>query len=94
MLLELPESVEGNGPTLATLVSIGRILESSQDEGPISLAEVARRMSAKRVRHATIRASVDFLKQLGFVTEGSKGVLWTLNRDRKLWSTARRARRL
>jgi len=94
MLLEVPKSVEGTGPTLSTLVEVGRIVESAQREGPISLAEIARRMNAKRVRHSTIRGSVDFLEQLGFVMKGSKGVLWTLNRDRKFWSTARRARKL
>ncbi len=51
---------------------------AASDEGPVSLAEVGRRLPAKRVRHETVRACVDELKLLGFVSEGSKGVMWTL----------------
>ncbi len=90
MLLELPESVEGNGPTLATLVEVGQILEAAKREPPLSLAEIGRRMEAKRVRHSTLRASVDFLARLGFVTVGSKGVLWTHTRDARFWDAARK----
>lgn len=88
--MKLPETVEGNGPTLATVIEIGRILEKARFEAPLSLAEIARRMEAKRVRHATIRAAVDFLAQLGFVTLGSKGAQWTHTRDRRFWSAARK----
>jgi hypothetical protein len=94
MLLELPDSVEGRGPSMATLVEIARILEAARREPPLSLAEVARRMPAKRVRHSTVRACVDFLENLGYVTAGSKGVQWTLVRDEKLWNTVRRGVRL
>jgi len=90
MLLELPKSVEGNGPTLATLVEVGHILEAAQHEPPLSLAEIGRRMEAKRVRHSTLRASVDFLERLGLVTVGSKGVLWTHTRDAAFWAAASR----
>ena len=85
----MPESVEGNGPTMATIVEIGRIVERARREPPISLAEIGRRMRAKRVRHSTIRACVDFLENLGFVTVGSKGVEWTHSRDRRFWMAAR-----
>lgn len=94
MFMRLPDTVEGNGPTLATLVEVGRILEQARREPPLSLAEVARRMAAKRVRHATVRAAVDFLTQLGFVTRGSKGVQWTHTRDPAFWWAARKGRSL
>jgi len=94
MLVQLPRSVEGRGPSLSTLVEVAQVLEAASREAPLSLAEVGRRMSAKRVRHSTLRATVDFLSSLGFVTTGSKGVQWTLVRDRKFWSAARRSRRL
>jgi len=94
MLVQLPPSVEGRGPSLATLVEVAQIVEAAAKEPPLSLAEVGRRMSAKRVRHSTLRATVDFLGSLGFVTSGSKGVQWTLVRDRKFWTAARKARRL
>ncbi len=90
MLLEMPKSVEGRGPSMATLVEIARILEDAKGEAPLSLAEVARRMPAKRVRHSTVRACVDFLDRLGYVTAGSRGVQWTFVRDKKLWKTVRR----
>jgi hypothetical protein len=91
VILELPESVEGNGPTMATLVEIGRIVERARGEPPLSLAEIGRRMKAKRVRHSTIRACVDFLHRLGFVTVGSKGVEWTYSRDERFWKAARKS---
>jgi hypothetical protein len=94
MLMELPSSVRGDGPRMATLVEIGKILEKAQDEAPLSLAEIERRMSAKRVRHETLRASVDFLSRLGFVSTGSKGVQWTHVSDEMLWRAAKKGRSL
>ncbi|MFQ5838321.1 MAG: hypothetical protein ACE5HJ_06010 [Thermoplasmata archaeon] len=75
---------------MATLVEVGRILEAAKHEPPLTLAEIGRRMRAKRVRHSTLRATVDFLGQLGFVTAGSKGVQWTHTRDARFWSAARK----
>lgn len=89
MLMELPDSVKGEGPRMATVVEVGKVLESAQDEPPLSLAEIERRMRAKRVRHATLRASVDFLHALGFVSLGSKGVQWTYRADEKFWRAAK-----
>ncbi|MEA3198607.1 MAG: hypothetical protein QOE90_35 [Thermoplasmata archaeon] len=94
MLMELPDSVSGEGPRMATLVEVGRILEDAQDEPPLSLAEIERRMAAKRVRHETLRASVDFLQQLGFVTRGSKGAQWTHRDDETFWRAARKGKSL
>ncbi|HEX9710031.1 MAG TPA: hypothetical protein VGB42_08725 [Candidatus Thermoplasmatota archaeon] len=93
-MVELPPSVQGNGPSMATLVEVAHILESARREPPLSLAEVGRRMSAKRVRHATVRACLDLLERLGSVTTGSKAVQWTLSRDEKLWDAVRRGRPL
>lgn len=89
MQLELPPSAEGRGPTLATVVEVARILEAAKEGPPLSLAEVGRRMAAKRVRHSAVRASVDFLAQLGFVTRGSRGVQWTHTRDDRFWKAGR-----
>jgi hypothetical protein len=65
---------------MSTVHAVAAILKDAAgaDEDPLSLAEVGRRLPAKRVRHETVRACVDELKLLGFVTEGSKGVMWTL----------------
>lgn len=94
MLLELPASVKDQGPTMATLVEVGQILETAAEEPPLSLAEIGRRMSAKRVRHATVRACVDFLEHLGYVTVGSKGVEWTYASDPRTRRAMDRARPL
>ncbi|MBI4393320.1 MAG: hypothetical protein HY556_05920 [Euryarchaeota archaeon] len=37
------------------------------------------------MRHSMVRLAVDELKRLGFVTEGSKGVVWSLVTDDKAW---------
>jgi DNA-binding IclR family transcriptional regulator len=79
---------------MATLVEVSHILEAARREPPLSLAEVGRRMAAKRVRHETVRACVDFLERLGFVSRGSKGVQWTLVRDEKLWKAVARGKPL
>jgi hypothetical protein len=94
VLLEMPRSVRGNGPTMATIIEVGLILSKSRYDGPLSLAEIGRRMRAKRVRHMTIRACVEFLSNLGFVTEGSKGVFWTHAPDTRVWEAVRRSKRL
>ncbi|MHB8586426.1 MAG: hypothetical protein ACYDDF_11415 [Thermoplasmatota archaeon] len=92
--MELPESVKGDGPRMATVVEVGRILEKAQSEAPLSLAEIERRMKAKRVRHETLRASVDFLSKLGLVTAGSKGAQWTLVTSERFWKAAKKSRSL
>lgn len=94
MLMHLPPSVRGAGPRMATLVEVGRILEAAQDEAPLTLAEIGRRMRAKRVRHETLRASVDFLARLGFVTVGRKGVQWTHAPEERFWRAARKGKPL
>jgi len=79
--LVYPPRIEASpSPRMATVHAVARILKeaAASDEVPLSLAEVGRRLPAKRVRHETLRACVDELKILGFVTEGSKGVMWTL----------------
>ena len=80
----MPPRLEGRGPTLATLHAIERILRDA--EGPLSLNEIKRRLSAKAVRHAMVRQAVDEFKRLGFAVEGAKGVVWVLNVSPKVWS--------
>ena len=82
--LPMPPKLEARGPTLATMHEIERILRTA--DGPLSLNEIKRRMSAKAVRHDAVRLAVDEFKRLGFVVEGSKGVVWVLNLSAKLWS--------
>ncbi len=51
--------------------------------------EIKRRMKAKAIRHKTVRQTIEEFKRLGFVVEGSKGVLWTLNLSPALWKKGR-----
>jgi len=85
--IPLPPKIEGRGPTLATMHEIERILREA--DGPISLNEIKRRMSAKAVRHQTVRQVANEFRRLGFIAEGSKGVVWVLNASPKLWSKGR-----
>ena len=76
-------------PLLSTVHEVERILHRahSRDEGPLSLAEIERRMKARSVRHRTVRLCVEELKRLGFVTESPRtGVMWTLHDDEAFWS--------
>jgi len=82
--LPRPPALEGRGPTLSTLHEVERILRDA--DGPLSLNEVKRRMSAKAIRHSMVRQAVDEFKRLGFVVEGSKGVVWVLNLSPKVWA--------
>ena len=89
--LPLPPKIEGRGPTLSTMYEIECILREA--DGPISLNEIKRCMSAKAVRHQTVRQVIDEYSRLVFVARGSKVVIWVLNLSPKLW-TKGRARRL
>ncbi|OGS50445.1 MAG: hypothetical protein A3K65_03640 [Euryarchaeota archaeon RBG_16_68_12] len=82
--LPRPPKLEGRGPTLSTLHEIECILRDA--DGSLSLNEIKRRMSAKAARHSMVRQAVDELKRLGFVVEGSKGVMWVLNLSPKIWA--------
>lgn len=62
-----------------TLLEIQEILrkESQQSALPLSLAEIGRRMAAKKTHHETIRVAVQALEDWGAVALGSKGVIYT-----------------
>ena len=87
-VMSLPKQAAGPSPRLATLHEVESILRraAADDEGPLHLAEIKRRMEAKSVRHSTIRACVEELKRFHVVTEDPrKGVMWTLHEDPKFW---------
>ena len=84
-----PRSTKAPSPRLATVHKVEEILRSAaaDDEGPLRFAEIKRRMRAKSVRHATVRACVEELKRLRLVTEDPiRGVMWTLHEDPRFWS--------
>lgn len=76
MRLEVPEPPIDANPRLSTLLEVEAILVENllHWEGPLSFAEIGRRMHAKRVRPAVIRACVQELARQGRVVIGSKGV--------------------
>lgn len=82
-----PPETDGRGPTMSTMHEVERILRRA--DGPLSLNEIKRRMSAKAVRHRTVRQVIDEFVRYGFVAEGSKGAVWTLNLSPELWSEGR-----
>jgi len=87
-----PRELPGPSPTLRTLHQVERIFRAAHanDEGPLTLAEIKRRLPAKTVRHATIRACVEELKRLYLVTEDPKrGVMWTLYENPAFWQRKR-----
>lgn len=73
MLLEKPKPMKAN-PTLATFQLVQEILQKA--DGPLSFAEVARRLPAAKTRPETVKACVAELSRLGFVAIGSKGIIW------------------
>ena len=84
-----PQELPGPSPVLRTFHEVEALLRTAaaRDEGPLSLAEIKRRMHSKSVRHATVRACVEELKRLHLVTEDPRrGVLWTLHEDPAFWS--------
>ena len=74
--LVAPHAPTDANPRLSTLLEVEGILVMNllHWEGPLSYAEIGRRMHAKRVRPAVIRACVEELVRQGRVLVGSKGV--------------------
>jgi hypothetical protein len=80
----LPPRLDGNGPTLATLHMVERLLRRT--DVPLSLNKIKRRLPRK-VAHRALRTAIEHYKRLGCVVEGSKGVMWVLQDDPEFWKT-------
>lgn len=80
MLLEAPPKVLKANPTLRTLHEVERILRkaAAKQEGPLSFAEIGRRMSANAVRFNVVKASVLELARFHLVAVGSQGAYWAV----------------
>jgi len=79
-------------PSLRTLHKVERILRTAQanDEGPLLLEDIYRRLGTKGVGRASVRTCVDELKRLNFVAEDRKrGVMWVLYEDPEFWARKR-----
>jgi len=83
-----PPPIDGPAPRLDTIDRVESILRAAHavDEGPLSLAEIKRRMGVKSIRHNTIKTAVAHLSRFGVVTVDAKnGVMWTLHDDPAFW---------
>lgn len=74
--LKVPRPPQDANPRLSPLLEVEAILVQNLKhwEGPLSYAEIGRRMSAKKVRPAVVRACVQELVRQGRAVIGSKGV--------------------
>ncbi|HLE45903.1 MAG TPA: hypothetical protein VI915_02795 [Thermoplasmata archaeon] len=84
--LPMPPKLHRKGPTLETLHMVESVLRNS--DAPLSLNKI-KSLLPRKVMHSTLREAIEHYRRLGCVTEGSKGVLWTLNVDPGLWRVVR-----
>lgn len=79
VLIERPKPIKGHAPTLTTMHRIEVVLREAADahEGPLSFAEIARRLPAAKVRPETVRVVAAEFRRLGLATWGSTGAFWT-----------------
>ena len=78
----MPPRLERQGPTLGTLHMVESVLRRFHE--PLSLNRI-KALLPRKVMHPTLREAIEHYKRLGCVTEGSKGVMWTLNVDPEFW---------
>ena len=55
-----------------------------RSDRPLSLNRI-KELLPRKVMHSTLREAIEHYKRLGCVSEGSKGVLWTLNVEPGFW---------
>lgn len=91
MLIEEPSSTDGHSPTLQTVHRIERVLREAarEGEGPLSYAEIERRLPVKSIRRSTLKTAIHELKRFHLVTEGSKGVMWVATESDDVWDRDR-----
>ncbi|HYS71790.1 MAG TPA: hypothetical protein VEM95_05145 [Thermoplasmata archaeon] len=79
--------MDRKGPTLETVHMVESVLRKSPV--PLSLNKI-KNLLPRKMMHSTLRDAIEHYKRLGCVTEGSKGVMWTLSTDPDLWKVVRR----
>jgi len=80
----MPAKLPRKGPTLDTLHMVETVLR--RFDRPVSL-NLIKGVLPRKVMHSTLREAIEHYKRLGCVTEGSKGVMWTLNAQQDFWRT-------
>lgn len=82
-----PRRTDRKGPTLETVHMVESVLRKSAT--PLSLNKI-KTLLPRKVMHSTLRDAIEHYKRLGCVTEGFKGVMWTLNADPDFWKVVQR----
>ncbi len=82
----MPPKLPHKGPTLETLHMVETVLRKSDE--PLSLNRI-KALLPRKVMHPILREAIEHYKRLGCVTEGSKGVKWTLNVEPDFWRVVR-----
>lgn len=80
MQIERPVEIAGANPRQSTLHEIENVLRAAAEkrEGPLSFAEIGRRLAAAKTRPEAIRAAVADLCRYKLAVLGSKGVMWVV----------------
>lgn len=95
VLIQEPQTNLLHSPTLDTLHRVERVLREAavKGDGPLSHAEIARRLPVKKIRRETVRACVAELARFHTVAEGKAGVMWVLTSSDEVWTKPRVALR-
>lgn len=77
-LMAEPDTSKAN-PRTTTVLEVLHVIqdEAAHQAMPLSLAEIGRRMPAKKTRPEVIRVAVELLEAFGAAKRGSKGVMYT-----------------
>lgn len=78
MDVEPPVRTRGANPRQSTIHEVESILRIAAEgrEGPLSFAEIARRMRARKTRPEVVRAAVSDLARYKLLSVGSQGAQW------------------
>lgn len=91
VFVEPPSDLPGPSPTLETVHRIERVLREAADagEGPLSYAEIERRLPVKRIRRSTLKAVLAELHRFHLISEDDQGVMWVFVEDDEVWDRPR-----
>ncbi len=78
----MPPKLVHKGPTLDTLHMVESVLRKFDE--PLSLNRI-KALLPRKMMHAPLRDAIEHYKRLGCATEGSKGVMWTLDVQPGFW---------
>jgi hypothetical protein len=82
----MPLSLSHRGPTLEVLQMVETVIRKSNR--PLSLNRI-NALLPRKVMHPILREAIEHYKRLGCVTEGSKGLMRTLNPEPGFWNVVK-----